>query len=437
MNTGIRLAADLDTTGREEIQRLRDHNFTQLVTAARRTPAVLRRWPGLDSVHRVEDLPSLPVLTPGALADGCPPRSDEFLLDGDRPGMVLRSSGTSSKVKMMYHSWEFNEQVSALGARGLRAALPEPPHRLANCLYGADLNGSFLFTQEITRLLGARVYPLGNVTSVADTAKMIAEHSIDTLAAPPGYGVDLITGTPPEQLAPLRTFLYIGESLGLSRVKALTDALPELTVRSLAYSTTESGPIGYQCRWQTGTDHHVHEDAVVVEVVDEETGLAVADGEEGELLVTPLSDTGMALFRYAIGDRGRLSRQPCRCGSQAAVLTLLGRARQSLNVDSETVSADQLMSRLALVGITDPADCQFQVLWDVNRYRVRLLLSPSTPRDVTVDAVVAAFSDTVELNQIVTGPRCLGFTVEHVEPHEFVRTERGKVPTLYQKLVTA
>lgn len=119
------------------------------------------------------------------------------------------------------------------------------------------------------------------------------------------------------------------------------------------------------------------------------------------------------------------------------MLTLLGRARQSLNVDSETVSADQLMSRLARLGITDPADCQFQVLWTVNRYRVRLLLSPSTPGDITVDAVVAAFADTVELNQIVTGPRCLGFTVEHVERGDFERTERGKVPTLYQRTVTA
>ncbi|WP_051858259.1 phenylacetate--CoA ligase family protein [Streptomyces cellulosae] len=437
MNTGIRLAADLDAISREEIERLRAHNFTQLVTAARRTPAVLRRWPGLDSVHSLNRLPELPVLTPSALADGCPPHSMEFLIDGDQPGMVLRSSGTSSKVKMMYHSWAFNEQVSTLGARGLRATLPEPPHRVANCLYGAELNGSFLFTQEIARLLGARVYPLGNVTGVADTAKMIAEHAIDTLAAPPGYGVDLLTSTPPDMLASMRTYLYIGESLGASRTTALTDALPELTVRSLAYSTTETGPIGYQCQRLSGNDHHVHEDAMVVEIVDEETGRSVPDGEEGEVLVTPLSDTGMALFRYAIGDRGRLSTQPCRCGSQAAVLTLLGRARQSLNVDSETVSADQLMARLARLGITDPADCQLQVLWAVNRYRVRLLLSPSTPKAITADAVVAAFADTVELNQIVTGPRCLGFTVEHVERSDFERTERGKVPTLYQRLVTA
>lgn len=304
MNTGIRLAADLDAISREEIERLRAHNFTRLVTAARRTPAVLRRWPGLDSVHSLDRLPELPVLTPSALADGCPPHSVEFLIDGDQPGMVLRSSGTSSKVKMMYHSWAFNEQVSALGARGLRATLPEPPRRVANCLYGAELNGSFLFTQEVARLLGARVYPLGNVTSVAETAKMISEHAIDTLAAPPGYGVDLLTGTPPDLLASMRTYLYIGESLGASRTAALTAALPGLTVRSLAYSTTETGPIGYQCQWLSGNDHHVHEDAMVVEIVDEETGLAVAAGEEGEVLVTPLSDTGMALFRYAIGDRG-------------------------------------------------------------------------------------------------------------------------------------
>lgn len=433
----IRLAADLDVLTREDIDGLRRRNLERMVEVARRTPPLLAHLPRLADVHGPEDLQRLPVLTPDALADGCPPRSDRFLLDGGRPGMVIRSSGTSSKVKLMYHAWEFNEQISQLGARGVRAALPDPPRLVANCLFAAELNGAFLFAQEVTRLLPARVFPIGGTVGVERTSEVMAEHSVDTLIAGPGPGTDLLTTVPAERLPALRTFLYIGESLGTARTRAIREAHPQLTVRSLGYSTTETGCIGYQCAHQSGTEHHVHEDTVIVEVVDEESGEPLPEGEAGDVLVTPLSDTGMALFRYRIGDRGRLSSRRCPCGSNAAVLTLLGRSRQSMNVDSQTFSTDQVLGQLSPLGIGDPADFQLQVLWETNRYRVRLLLSPGTPEGITREAVEKAFSGAYEIHQLVTGPRCDGFTVERVATAEFERTERGKIPTLYQRPATA
>lgn len=435
MSTGVRLASNLDTLRRTEIESLRGHNFALLVDVARNTPVVFGRWPELGAVRTIEDLPELPVLTPAALAAGCPPNSEEYLLRGEQPGMVIRSSGTSSKTKMMYHSWEFNDQVSALGARGLRA-LPIPPRRVANCLLAAELNGAYMFTHEVVRIGKGRVFPLGSTTSVRQAAEVISEHSVDTLVASPSYGVDLLTTVPPAMLTPLRTFLYIGEELGASRRIAIAESFPTLDVRSLAYSTSETGCIGYQCAYQTGTAHHVHEDAVVVEVVNAETGEPVPEGTAGDVLVTPLHDTGMALFRYQIGDRGRLTAQRCWCGSQAKVLTLLGRSAQSIVVDSETFSTDQLMSTLTRLGVTDPADCQLQILWDVNTYRVRLLLSLNTPEEITAHAVAEVFAGSLELNQVVTGPRCVGFTVERVALASFERTERGKVPTLYQQVAS-
>lgn len=105
----------------------------------------------------------------------------------------------------------------------------------------------------------------------------------------------------------------------------------------------------------------MHEDAVLVEIIDENSGKPVPDGAEGEVVVTALSDTGMALLRYRIGDRGYFNVGPCECGSPARLLTLLGRTAQSLDVDSWTISSDQLMGGLAGPGVTDPADCQPQV----------------------------------------------------------------------------
>lgn len=430
----IRLADDLDSVSREEIERLQRENLTVALAAARNNAAVHRRWPDLEMVVQVGDVATLPPLTPGDLAAGCPPHSDEFILAGDGSGLVLRSSGTAGKNKVMYHSWQFSQQVERLGVRGVRAALLDPSRRIANCMFPGELNGAFLFIQDVARQLPALVFPLGSKTSVADTALLIAEHAIDTLISGPAYGTELITSFPIEQLASLRNFLYIGEPMGEERQRAVAAAAPDLTVRSMAYSTTETGPVGYQCPHVDGNTHHVHEDAVLVEVLHEGSGEPVPAGVAGEIVVTPFTDTGMALLRYRVGDRGYWNDEICKCGSAARLLTLIGRTAQSLNVDVWTISSDQLMSGLAKLGVVDQTDCQLQVLWDFPSYRVRLLLSPSTPEGITTEAVAESLSAAYQMNRVLASPRCTAFTVERVAVSEFARTDRGKVPPLYQQL---
>ncbi len=427
----LRIAADLDSLSREEISSLQQANFTATVDMARHSAAVHERWPELDKVTSVSELARLPLLTPTQLADGCPPRSREFLLDGADGGLVIRSSGTAGKAKMMYHSWQSEWQTNFLGARGVRAALDSPPRAIANCMTPGELNGAFLFVHGLSRYLSAMTFPLGARTTVADTATMIEEHGIDTLVAAPAYGTELVT-TMRGKLGSLRHYMYLGEALGRARRDALREAAPELDVRSFSYSTNETGPIGYQCRHAGEGVHHVHEDGVLVEILDEDTGEPVPPGTTGELVVTRMSDAGMVLFRYQIGDRGYVNTESCPCGSAAMLITLAGRTTQSLNVDVWVVSSDQLMSGLAGLGITDPADCQLQVLWDVTTYRLRLLLSPSTPAGVTAEQVIAGVRDKYQLFKVMTNARCTSFTVERVDVTQFATTGRGKVPVLYQ-----
>ena len=90
------------------------------------------------------------------------------------------------------------------------------------------------------------------------------------------------------------------------------------------------------------------------------------------------------------------------------------------------------MAGLSGLGVADAADCQFQVLWDFPTYRVRLLLSPNAPA-VTAEAIGASLRSS-QFNRILTNPRCTEFTVERVAVSDFTRTERGKVPVLYQRL---
>jgi phenylacetate-CoA ligase len=82
-----------------------------------------------------------------------------------------------------------------------------------------------------------------------------------------------------------------------------------------AYGANEFGcGVAGECLQQNGM--HISEADFWVEVVDPGTGKPMADGEEGELVVTTLSRRGMPLVRYRIGDLGRFLpwEGRCRCG---------------------------------------------------------------------------------------------------------------------------
>ena len=72
---------------------------------------------------------------------------------------------------------------------------------------------------------------------------------------------------------------------------------------------TELGPTGFSCSQRDGI--HLIESEFIFEVLD-------VDGnpsEEGELVATNLGRWGMPLIRYRTGDRVRVSREQCACGS--------------------------------------------------------------------------------------------------------------------------
>ena len=59
---------------------------------------------------------------------------------------------------------------------------------------------------------------------------------------------------------------------------------------------------------------HVFEDHYFPEIIDPDTGEVKAPGEEGELVFTTITKTGMPLIRYRTRDISRLCYEKCGCG---------------------------------------------------------------------------------------------------------------------------
>src|SRR5689334_14516000 len=108
---GIRLAENLDLLSRAEIDATQQHNLDTTLASARQSATLLRRYPQLAAIRTVDDLAALPLLSSADLADGCPPHAVDLVFDTSDPGLVLRSSGTASRPKILYHSWDFTNRV--------------------------------------------------------------------------------------------------------------------------------------------------------------------------------------------------------------------------------------------------------------------------------------------------------------------------------------
>jgi phenylacetate-CoA ligase len=86
------------------------------------------------------------------------------------------------------------------------------------------------------------------------------------------------------------------------------------------YASTEAGAIAGECPTHPG-GLHLLDNELIGEVIDPETAKLLADGAEGELVLTHLSRLGQPLIRYRTGDIVRLLRNHrCVCGNRGPLL---------------------------------------------------------------------------------------------------------------------
>ena len=110
---------------------------------------------------------------------------------------------------------------------------------------------------------------------------------------------------------PLRIAQAMAGRLGQKTRREIEDRM-SVVVRNI-YGMTEVGGIGSECQMQDGL--HVWKDAILMEVVDPETGDPLAQGERGELVVTTLRRFALPLIRYRTGDMVTIvNNGPCACG---------------------------------------------------------------------------------------------------------------------------
>jgi phenylacetate-CoA ligase len=181
-----------------------------------------------------------------------------------------------------------------------------------------------------------------------------------------------------------------------------------------------TGPgVGSECPWRTGL--HVFEDHFYPEIVDPLTQEPVAEGVEGELVLTTLSKMAMPMIRYRTRDITAFVPGECPCGRTLRRIRRVGRRSDDMMIiRGINVFPSQVESALLDVEGTMP------------HYQIILTREKGLDQmEVQVEVTPEIFGDTVgaleEMNQklVYAIERTVGLrvAVRLVMPHTIARSE--------------
>jgi len=128
------------------------------------------------------------------------------------------------------------------------------------------------------------------------------------------------------------------------------------------YGLTElCGPgVSVECTEHNGL--HIWEDHFLVETIDPETGDVLPAGEEGELVFTSLTKTGLPLLRFRTRDISVIETEKCDCGrTHSRMMRIRGRSDDMLIIRGVNVFPSQI--EYAIMGFPELA-AQYQIVLD-------------------------------------------------------------------------
>jgi len=341
----------------------------------------------VDSIRSVEDLEQIPFTSKADLVNtpNNPQRSRDFLVIPDqqilsrRPSTILRALTRGRECVKREFEVEYRPifMTSTTG----RSADPIP------FLYtNHDLDCMAVAGRRVMEVCGAQrdfrllnMFPYAPHLAFWITHYASTEFGVFTLGTGGGkvMGTDgnlrLIQKIKPDVLIGMPTFLYhvlqtaVEEGLRCESLKRLVLGGEKAAegirrkLRNLAaklgspsvdvvatYGFTEAKMAWAECPFavdESPSGYHLYPDLGIIEVVDPKTGIAVPEGEPGEIVFTPLDARGTVVLRYRTGDiiEGGLVYSTCpHCGRN--VPRLLGKI--SRNSEIKSMQIDKLKGTL-------------------------------------------------------------------------------------------
>ncbi len=225
------------------------------------------------------------------------------------------SSGTTGRATVVFHTIRDIAIWSNL---------------LARCMYMAGMRQSDVFQNMMTyglftgglgfhygaEKIGALIIPAGAGNSKRQI-QLMRDFETTVVHVIPSYALHLSTVFADLKLDPRQDtkvkIAFLGAEPHTEKMrKKIEEIYGYKAFNSYGLSEMNGPGVAFECPEQNGM--HIWEDSFLVEIVDPKTLQPVADGEEGELVLTSLQREGMPLIRYRTKDLTRIIPGRCPCG---------------------------------------------------------------------------------------------------------------------------
>ena len=271
--------------------------------------------------------------------------------------------------------------------------------------------------------IGTTIVPIsGGMTQ--RQIKLMQDLGTTILCCTPSFAVYLAETMVKEGVNPRRDLKL---RIGLFGAEPWSEKIRERIQKELGieafdvYGLTElCGPgVSIECNQHKGL--HIWEDHFIVETIDPETGETLPSGEEGELVFTTLTKTGIPMLRYRTRDISVVETEKCACGrTHARMMRVLGRSDDMLIIRGVNVFPSQI--EYATMGFPELA-AQYQIVVDrpdaLDTFAVKVELTEQSSKGAQLDENALKRSIQEKIHAI-TG---LSADIEIVKCGEIPRTE--------------
>ena len=294
-----------------------------------------------DALRSVDDLRRLPFMVKTDLRDHYP--FGLFARPVEALARIHASSGTTGKPTVVGYTGADLDRWADLMARAMHGAGARPGDVVHNA-YGYGLFTGGLGAHCGAERLGCPVVPMSGGSTERQVALIV------------DFGARVLCATPSYALAIAEVAEQLGVDLRASRLAvgmfgaepwsaAMRDEIESrLGLKAYdVYGLSEVMGPGVACECECRDGLHGWEDHFVFEVIDPDSGLPVADGEPGELVITTLTKEALPMLRYRTRDITRVTRERCDCGrTHVRILRVTGRSDDMLIIRGVNVYPSQI-----------------------------------------------------------------------------------------------
>ncbi|MBN9421373.1 MAG: phenylacetate--CoA ligase [Candidatus Accumulibacter sp. 66-26] len=296
-----------------------------------------------DDLKTLADIAKFPYTTKQDLRDNYP--FGLFAVPRNKMARVHASSGTTGKSTVVGYTLKDIDTWANLVARSIRAAGGRPGDT-CHIAYGYGLFTGGLGAHYGAERAGCMVVPMSG-GQTEKQVQLIQDFQPDIIMVTPSYSLVIAEEFEKQGLDPAACSLKVGifgaepwgegmrgeieRKLGIDAVDIY--GLSEVMGPGVASECIESkdGPV-------------IWEDHFYPEIINPETGLPVADGEEGELVFTSLTKEAMPVIRYRTRDLTRLLPPTSRSMRRMGKIT--GRSDDMLIIRGVNVFPTQIEEQI-------------------------------------------------------------------------------------------